>query len=314
MGSIYGLFRYSILSVFISGVFFFIQPREATPSDQTGLFNPQQMEFAGIATGLRYGTGLVIAQKTDEVSPQSSNPDMEKEVTDDAFSDEEFPMDAFPEDDFPDEELPFDEHIGISDPLEPVNRAFFQFNDKLYFWVMKPMAVGYSAVAPEPVRIGIKNFFYNLAFPVRFVNCLLEGKGQGASDEVVRFFINSTVGMAGFIDVATNKLEIQKNEVDLGLTFGVWGMGSGIYFNWPVLGPSTLRDTAGFVGDAFLYPISYIVDPSKYTFALNAFDLVNQTSLRIGDYEDLKKAAFDPYVALRDAYYQNRKSKLEKQP
>ena len=307
MCRICGLFRYLMISILISMVLFFVQPvREASPSEQPVFFDPQRMEFAGIATGHGYGSGLIIAQKTDESSPQPSSPEVEKGVTDNAFPDEEFP-----EDDFPDEELPYDEHIGIKDPLEPVNRAFFQFNDKLYFWLMKPMAVGYSAITPEPVRIGIKNFFYNLAFPVRFVNCLLEGKGQGASDEVVRFFINSTIGMGGFLDVASNKLEIEKNEVDLGLTFGVWGLGPSIYINWPILGPSTLRDTAGFVGDAFLYPISYIIDPTKYTFALNAFDLLNQTSLRIGDYEDLKRAAFDPYVALRDAYYQNRKSKLE---
>ena len=311
MGRIYGLKKYVMLLIFIPVGVLFVRPGEALPSDQSEFLNPQRMEFAGIATGREYQEGLLIAQKTDEESPQSPSPKEEKDLTNDATPDKEFPEDEFPGDDFPDEELPYDEHVGIKDPIEPVNRAFFQFNDKLYFWLLKPMAVGYSAVAPEPVRIGINNFFYNLAFPVRFVNCLLQGKGQGASDEVVRFFINSTVGVAGFIDVATNKLEIKKNEVDLGLTFGTWGMGPGFYINWPILGPSTLRDTAGFVGDAFLYPISYIIDPTKYTFALNAFNIVNQTSLRIGDYEDLKKAAFDPYIALRDAYYQNRKSKLE---
>jgi phospholipid-binding lipoprotein MlaA len=313
MGRINGVFKYFMLLIFISLGLLLIQPGEASPSDQAGFLNPQRMEFAGITTGHEYQGDLLIAQKTDEESPQSSGSKEEKDLNNDATPKEDFPEDEFPGDDFPDEELPFDEHVGVKDPLEPVNRAFFQFNDKLYFWLLKPMAVGYSAVAPEPVRIGINNFFYNLVFPVRFVNCLLQGKGQGASDEVVRFFINSTVGLAGFIDVATNKLEIKKNEVDLGLTFGRWGMGPGFYINWPILGPATLRDTVGFVGDAFLYPISYIVDPTKYTFALNAFNMVNQTSLRIGDYEDLKKAAFDPYIALRDAYYQNRKSKLEEE-
>ena len=311
MGRIYRTFGYFFVSSFIVVSLFFVKPGEASPSDQSGFFNPQQMEFAGIATAPEYQGGLLIAQKTDVEAPRSSSPKEEKGLTEEAAPEKDFPEDEFPGDDFPDEELPFDENVGIKDPIEPVNRAFFQFNDKLYFWVLKPMAVGYSAITPEPVRIGINNFFYNLVFPVRFVNCLLQGKGQAASDEVVRFFINSTVGVAGFLDVATNKLEIKKNEVDLGLTFGIWGMGPGFYINWPILGPSTLRDTVGFVGDAFLYPISYIIDPTKYTFALNAFDIVNQTSLRIGDYEDLKKAAFDPYIALRDAYYQNRKSKLE---
>ena len=301
-----------MLLIFISVGLPFVQPGEALPSDQSGFLDPQRMEFAGIATSYEYQGDRLIAQKTDEESPQSSSPNEEKNLTKDAAPDKELPAEEFPGDEFPDEELPIDENAGIKDPIEPINRAFFQFNDKLYFWVMKPIAVGYSFVTPEPVRIGVNNFFYNLSFPVRFINCLLQGKGLAASDEVVRFFINSTVGMAGFLDVATNKLEIKKNDVDLGLTFGTWGMGPSFYINWPILGPSSVRDTVGFVGDAFLYPISYIFDPTTYTFALNAFNLVNQTSLRIGDYEDLKKAAFDPYIALRDAWYQNRQSKLRK--
>ena len=251
-----------MLLIFISVGLPFVQPGEALPSDQSGFLDPQRMEFAGIATGYEYQGDRLIAQKTDEESPQSSSPNEEKNLTKDAAPDKELPAEEFPGDEFPDEELPIDENAGIKDPIEPINRAFFQFNDKLYFWVMKPIAVGYSFVTPEPVRIGVNNFFYNLSFPVRFINCLLQGKGLAASDEVVRFFINSTVGMAGFLDVATNKLEIKKNEVDLGLTFGRWGMGPVFYINWPILGPSTLRDTVGFAGDAFLYPISYIVDPT----------------------------------------------------
>ena len=139
----------------------------------------------------------------------------------------------------------------------------------------------------------------------------LKSLQAGNSICIRRFVVNTTVGAAGFIDVATNKLEIKKYEEDLGQTFGLWGIGPGFYINWPILGPSNVRDTFGFVGDAFIYPVSFIFEPSVYTFSINAFDIINQASLRIGDYEDLKAAAFDPYVALRDAYYQNRRSKIE---
>ncbi len=115
--------------------------------------------------------------------------------------------------------------VGIADPLEPLNRAFYHFNDKLYFWLMKPLASGYKAVTPEKVRVGVKNIFYNLAFPIRFVNCLLQGKGKEACDEFVRFFTNSTIGMGGFLDVASSKLELKKYEEDLGQTLGSDGAG-----------------------------------------------------------------------------------------
>lgn len=199
---------------------------------------------------------------------------------------------------------------SIADPLEPLNRVFFVFNDKLYFWLLKPVATGYKAVTPEPVRVGIRNLFYNLGFPIRFVNCMLQGKVERAGDEIARFVINSTIGMGGLLDVATNKCEIKRNEEDLGQTFGFYGMGSSFYIHWPILGPSSVRDTLGRVGDYFLDPLHYM-DPTKYRLALNAFDGVNETSLTIGDYESLKKAALDPYIALRDAFYQNRRSKIE---
>ncbi len=196
----------------------------------------------------------------------------------------------------------------IADPLEPINRAFYHFNDKLYFWLLKPVATGYKAVTPEKVRVGVKNIFYNLAFPIRFVNCLLQGKGKAACDEFVRFFANSTVGMGGFIDVASNKLELKKYDEDLGQTFGSYGAGPGFFINWPIFGPSSFRDTIGLAGDAFLEPLNYMVPKSKYRIPVGAYNTINKTSLSIGVYEDLKKAALDPYIAIRDAYYQHRRS------
>jgi phospholipid-binding lipoprotein MlaA len=208
-----------------------------------------------------------------------------------------------------DEFYDFEEEIDqIADPLEPVNRAFFWFNDKLYFYFFKPIATGYRFVLPQPIRVGIRNFFDNLASPIRIVNCILQGKPQSFSDEFVRFFVNSTIGMAGFLDVATHKLELKKRQEDFGQTLAVWGVPPGFYINWPLLGPYTATDFVGWVGDRFLDPVTYVSLNFGEWIAIKGTDLVNETSLSIGDYEDLKEAALDPYMAMRDAYYQYRKN------
>jgi len=114
------------------------------------------------------------------------------------------------------------------------------------------------------------------------------------------------------LDPASSKqLNIPKNEADLGQTLGVYGLGQGFYLVWPILGPSSARDSIGIVGDFFLYPVSYI-NPWYDWLAVRAYEEVNDTSLRIGDYEFIKEAAIDPYVALRDAYGQYRQKKVEK--
>jgi len=200
----------------------------------------------------------------------------------------------------------------IADPLEPINRLFFQVNDRFYFWVLKPVASGYKTMVPQPMRVGVRNFFSNLATPIRLANCLLQFKFKGAANETARFFVNSTLGVAGFFDPAKKEFNIEKQEEDLGQTLGFYGIGSVFYINWPILGPSSLRDTAGFVGDFFLYPWNYLVDyPILVSAGLGALDQVNSTSLTIGTYEDLKEAALDPYIAMRDAYDQYRQNKIK---
>lgn len=211
-----------------------------------------------------------------------------------------------------DEEIETDEFDTISDPLEPVNRAFFHFNDKLYLWLLKPIATGYKWVVPEPIRGSIHNFFSNLAMPVRGVNCLLQGKIKGFGTEITRFLLNSTLGVAGFGDPAKVLLNIEERDEDFGQTLGFFGIGAGIYINWPIFGPSSIRDTIGSAGDAFLDPIQYVVPHSKYNISLKGGALLNETSLRIGEYESLKKSALDPYISLRDAYNQYRKNKIRK--
>lgn len=198
----------------------------------------------------------------------------------------------------------------VSDPLEPINRVIFHFNDKLYFWFLKPIAKGYSAIVPKPAQVSVRDFFYNLVFPIRFINCLFQAKFESASTELSRFLVNSTVGIAGFFDPATKRYNIKGQDEDLGQTLGSHGMGSAFYINWPILGPSNVRDTIGLVGDAFLDPLNYL-SPSKYSLSTKGLRTVNKTSLTIGDYEDLKRAALDPYIAVRDAYYQYRQNKIK---
>jgi phospholipid-binding lipoprotein MlaA len=238
-------------------------------------------------------TPIMLAQADASVSDSEENKDLSDDMMDD--------MEGLD-----------DSNVSIADPLEPVNRFFFHFNDKLYFWVLKPAAKGYSAVVPEPARRGVKNFFNNLSFPVRFVSCIFQGKFEGAGYEVGRFVINSTLGLAGFMDRATNQFDMPEYDEDLGQTFGSYGIGHGFFLNLPFLGPSSLTDTIGSAGDAFLEPLNYLDIETKYNISIKAFEMVNKTSLRIGDYEDLKKSALDPYVAYRDAYIQYRQSQIKK--
>jgi len=209
------------------------------------------------------------------------------------------------------EEEGAEEKVEIADPMEPFNRAMYHFNDKLYFWVLKPVAQGYKKVVPEGARVSVSNFFTNLTFPMRFVNCLLQANFSGAASELGRFTVNTIWGIGGLLDPASSKdINISKQDEDFGQSLGVYGLGQGFYINWPILGPSSLRDTVGLAGDYFLYPFNY-VDPWYAVTGVKAYDKVNNTSLKIGDYESLKEAAIDPYVAIRNAYIQYRQKKVK---
>ena len=163
--------------------------------------------------------------------------------------------------DYGTEDVPAAEQVTIADPWEPFNRAMFTFNDRLYFWVLKPVAEGYSAVLPEPARVSVGNFFSNLRSPIRFVNCVLQANFIGAATELFRFMLNSTIGLAGLFDPAGGEeIGLVRQDEDFGQTLGSYGVGQGFYIVWPFLGPSSPRDTVGMIGDYFSYPISYL-DP-----------------------------------------------------
>ena len=203
------------------------------------------------------------------------------------------------------------EDVGIYDPLEPWNRAVFVFNDKLYFWVLKPVKTGYSAVLPWDFRFVINNFFNNLASPVDFVNTLLQGRFRDAGAVLSRFVINSTIGVFGFGDAAKEAFDIQPRNADFGETLGVYGIGEGIFINWPFLGPSNLRDSVGIVADWQLYPYQYLDMDADEVFAVMSLEFVNRLSLKGDSYEELKRIAIDPYVATRQAYVDYRRNLIQ---
>ncbi|MFZ0613494.1 MAG: VacJ family lipoprotein [Desulfobacterales bacterium] len=197
--------------------------------------------------------------------------------------------------------------VKIADPFEPINRVVFRFNDRLYFWVLKPVTQGYKVVLREDIRQCVANFFSNVLTPVRLANCLFQGKFKAAGTETARFFINTTMGVLGFGDAGKDMFKLEITDEDLGQTLGVYGIGNGFFIVWPLLGPSTVRDTAGFVGDTFLNPITYL-EPTGLSLAVGGYRRLNDLSFRIGEYEAILAAAIEPYTAVRDGFIQYRKA------
>ena len=195
----------------------------------------------------------------------------------------------------------------VYDPLEPMNRVFFEFNDKLYFWILKPVKNVYSQVFPADIRLLVGNFFTNLAAPVRLVNNILQGEFDDAGVVLGRFLINTTIGVGGLGDPALTEFDIEPRGADFGQTLAKWGIGEGVYFFWPAVGPSSLRDTFGMAGDVYLHPVGYVYSDYLDQAAFFAVDRINVLSLSPDVYEDLKRISLDPYIASREAYYEYRR-------
>lgn len=193
------------------------------------------------------------------------------------------------------------------DRLEPINRAFFAFNDKMYFWVLDPVATTYSYIVPADLRICVYNFFRNLEEPVRFVNTLLQGRFSDAGTVLIRFLINSTLGIYGLADTADRVFTYPPVEANLGETLGSWGIGDGSYLVVPFYGPSTIRDFTGSMIDGLaLTPYYSWTDDFSVIGGTYMGKETNKISMHLGEYEDLKQVFFDPYVGFRNAYFQYR--------
>ena len=211
----------------------------------------------------------------------------------------------FLDDEFYDSELT---SVEVGDPLESFNRAMFQFNDFTYTWIFNPVATGYSYVVPYDIRNAAGNFFFNLQEPVRVLNSILQGRFADAGTALIRFVINSIGGVAGLGDPAGRELGFKAIDATLGETLGVWGIGDGFYLVIPFYGPTTMRDLSGDIVDGLaLSPYYYWADGWEEVSTIYLTKDLNKLSLHLGEYEEMKQLSFDPYVALRNGYFQYRK-------
>jgi phospholipid-binding lipoprotein MlaA len=192
------------------------------------------------------------------------------------------------------------------DPLEPLNRGIYTFNDGVDNLLIKPAASFYSQIVPEFMRTGVSNFFSNINDVIVALNSLLQGKVRQAGSDVARLAVNTTVGVLGLFDFATG-MGLEKHEEDFGQTLGYWGLGDGPYIVLPILGPSNLRDTVGWVGDFYTWPVTYIEDDSTRNILI-AMRVVSARADLLSASKILETAALDPYAFVRDAYLQRRRN------
>lgn len=196
--------------------------------------------------------------------------------------------------------------VDPRDPLEPFNRGVFQFNDRVDRALIKPVATAYRDVLPSPIRQGVNNFFSNLQDAWSFVNNALQLKGVAATDSATRFGVNTFFGLGGLLDVAS-EMRIERHTKDFGHTLGYWGVGPGPYLMLPLLGPSTLRDTAALPVDMQGNLVSGVQHvPTRNS--LTTVKLLDQRSRLLQATDMLDQVALDPYTFSRDAFLQRRRS------
>ncbi len=202
----------------------------------------------------------------------------------------------------------------IPDPIEPINRGIFWFNNTLDENIIEPIAKGYDYITPDPVQRSIRNFFINLNTPVYLVSDILQLKFGQSATHLERFAINSTVGVLGLLDVA-NDWGIPHHDEDLGSAFGYWGVGPGAYIVLPLLGPSSLRDGIGFAGESFLSPTIAVTysnldqaDKNLILGGANTLRFINIRSRLIPTIQAAKEASLDYYSFIKHAYQQDRQA------
>jgi phospholipid-binding lipoprotein MlaA len=193
------------------------------------------------------------------------------------------------------------------DPLEPMNRAVSSFNDVVDRGVFKPLAKGYKAVTPQPVKNGIRNVFSNLDDVTEFANNLLQFKVQDAASDLMRVTVNTSFGLLGLFDVAS-EMRLQKHNEDFGQTLGHWGVNSGPYLVLPIFGPSSFRDGVGLAVDSnFTNPIYQMKDVASRNETLGAQFISRRADL-LESSKLLEEAAFDKYTFTRDFYLDRRQA------
>lgn len=196
------------------------------------------------------------------------------------------------------------------DPIEPVNRVVYTFNDRIDKAVVKPVAEGYKAILPTQVRFCISNVFGNIADVPTSLNNFLQGKFKEGGSDLCRVGVNTTVGLLGCFDVAS-KWGFEKHNEDFGQTLGRWGVQTGPYLVLPLLGPSTLRDASAlFLVDSKIDPVRYVNDIPVRNISYGV-RLIDRRAQLLDTTNFLEDAALDPYVFVRDAYLARRRSLVE---
>ncbi|MBY0462681.1 MAG: VacJ family lipoprotein [Alphaproteobacteria bacterium] len=207
-----------------------------------------------------------------------------------------------------------DQVLAEPDPLEPMNRAFFNFNRVLDGILLKPMAIGYDTVFPHPVKEGVTNFLDNISAPLGAINYTLQGEGEKTLETIARFLINTTFGIFGLVDVA-KEVGIPSKPATFNQTLATWGVETGPYLMVPFVGPSSFRGTYGMVADWYLNPLYYIAhnkhrQGNRYgqqvylLYALYGLDVINRRSKLIDALNDIERNSLDPYVTIRNLYFQ----------
>ena len=191
-----------------------------------------------------------------------------------------------------------------TDPLEPINRPIYKFNEGFDRFLLRPLATGYKKITPSPVRTGVANFYDNFRYPVVIFNSFLQAKFVQGFSDVGRFVVNSTVGVLGFLDPATDA-GLPDSRVDFGQTLARWGVPSGPYIVLPILGPSTIRDGTGTLVDfLWLNPVWNIDNHRVRAWTLAIWFIQQRASLLLVS-EQIDEA-FDPYLFVKEGYLQNR--------
>lgn len=202
----------------------------------------------------------------------------------------------------------------VYDPLESVNRVIFDVNQQVDRFVIRPIAVAYRDVVPEPFRDRVTDFLRNARTPLIFVNQVLQGDWEGAGDAAGRFFINSTIGLGGLIDIANyNDQGIPFESEDFGQTLAVWGVDEGPYLVVPLVGPSNVRDGVGFLVETLADPIGIVMtefDISEFNYARLGFTIIDVRSRTVDATDELEASSVDYYAAIRSIYNRTRQAEI----
>jgi phospholipid-binding lipoprotein MlaA len=196
--------------------------------------------------------------------------------------------------------------VDRPDPIEPYNRKIFAFNEGVDKYAIAPVATVYRELTPQPVRVGVDNFFHNFQDAWSAVNLLLQGRIADAGNDLIRFGLNSTFGFGGIIDWA-GELGLERHDADFGITLGRWGFEPGAYIVWPILGPSTVRDTVGLPADIYFSPDQQ-VNSVALRNSLSGLRIVNARSQLLAATRLLDDIVLDKYTFVRDAYLQRRRN------